>query len=390
MGLPKKIKKYIPLTESKTLLPRRRELRDQIEADGTFLPKSLLHADLDRGFLDFVRDELKCVVEGKTIPMIDILITTQNWAQFVETWDFQNIDKNSEPPFITVIRTPEVKYGNNPSIIYNIPNRKLYFYAKVPTWDGNKNGYDIYKIPQPVPVDITYTVAIICNRMREVNKFNQIVIEKFASLQAYQTIKGHYIPIKMNSITDESVMELEKRKYYIQKYEFTMNGFLIDEDQFEVSPAITRTFQIFETETKYKKNKYRSKIPPEPATYDLVFPITSDEVEELFNYTLNLNLTFTDNISSFQVYINGDYYGNDLDKIIWCFRWGRCYEFKVRHKKKVCVKQEYKNDNAIRNLILRILWVDKRVKDNTPNMRKEIGDDKDRLIAYYKDNYGAV
>jgi len=315
MGLPKKIKKYIPLTESKTLLPRRRELRDQIEADGTFLPKSLLHADLDRGFLDFVRDELKCVVEGKTIPMIDILITTQNWAQFVETWDFQNIDKNSEPPFITVIRTPEVKYGNNPSIIYNIPNRKLYFYAKVPTWDGNKNGYDIYKIPQPVPVDITYTVAIICNRMREVNKFNQIVIEKFASLQAYQTIKGHYIPIKMNSITDESVMELEKRKYYIQKYEFTMNGFLIDEDQFEVSPAITRTFQIFETETKYKKNKYRSKIPPEPATYDLVFPITSDEVEELFNYTLNLNLTFTDNISSFQVYINGDYYGNDLDKI---------------------------------------------------------------------------
>jgi hypothetical protein len=315
MGLPKKIKKYIPLTESKTLLPRRRELRDQIEVDGTFLPKSLLHADLDRGFLDFVRDELKCVVEGKTIPMIDILITTQNWAQFVETWDFQNIDKNSEPPFITVIRTPEVKYGNNPSIVYNIPNRRLYFYAKVPTWDGNKNGYDIYKIPQPVPVDITYTVAIICNRMREVNKFNQIVLEKFASLQAYQVIKGHYIPIKMNSITDESVMELEKRKYYIQKYEFTMNGFLIDEDQFEVSPAITRTFQIFETETKYKKNKYRGKVPPEPATFDFVFPTTSDEIEELFNYTLNLNLTFSDNISSFQVYINGDYYGGDLDQI---------------------------------------------------------------------------
>jgi hypothetical protein len=42
MGLPKKIKKYIPLTEEKTLLPRRRELRDQIEADGTFLPKSYM------------------------------------------------------------------------------------------------------------------------------------------------------------------------------------------------------------------------------------------------------------------------------------------------------------------------------------------------------------
>ena len=286
-----------------------------IEKDGTFLPKSLLHADLDRGFLDFVRDELTLVVEGKKVPMVDILITTQNWAQFVETWDFQNIDKNIEPPFVTVIRTPEVKYGNNPSIVYNIPNRKLYFYMKVPTWDGNKNGFDIYKIPQPVPVDITYTVAIICNRMRELNKFNQIVIEKFSSLQAYQNIKGHYIPIKMNNITDESVMDLEKRKYYIQKYEFTMMGFLIDEDQFEVSPAVTRTFQLFETETPYKKRKPRNSIPPEPITYDLIFPIGQNESEELFNYTLNLLLVETTNISEFQVYINGDYYGNTLDEI---------------------------------------------------------------------------
>ncbi len=54
MGLPKKIKKFLPLTESKTLLPRRRELVDKINKDGTYLPKSLLHADLDKGFLDFV------------------------------------------------------------------------------------------------------------------------------------------------------------------------------------------------------------------------------------------------------------------------------------------------------------------------------------------------
>ena len=286
-----------------------------IEEDGTFLPKSLLHADLDRGFLDFVRDQLTCVVEGKTIPMIDILITTQNWAQFTETWDFQNIDKNTEPPFITVIRNPEVKYGNNPAIVYNIPNRRLYTYAQVPTWDGNRNGYDIYKIPQPVPIDLSYSVAIICNRMREVNKFNQIIMEKFASLQAYQTIKGHYIPIKNTGMSDESVMDLEKRKYYIQKYEFTLCGFLIDEDQFEVSPAITRAFQIFETDTKYKKGKKKKVIPPEPAIIEFTIPVGQTSFEELFNYTLNLNFTSTENVESYQVYLNGDYYGQDLDKL---------------------------------------------------------------------------
>ncbi len=66
MGLPKKsnIKKNIPLTEEKTLLPRRYELLDKINKDGTYLPKSLLHADLDKGFLDFVKNELKTVIEG--------------------------------------------------------------------------------------------------------------------------------------------------------------------------------------------------------------------------------------------------------------------------------------------------------------------------------------
>ena len=233
MGLPSKIKKNIPLTESKTLLPRRYELLDKINKDGTYLPKSLLHADLDRGFLDFVRDDLKVVVEGKTIPTVDIIITTQNWSQFTETWNFQNIDKNSEPPFITTIRQPEVKFGTNPSVLYNIPNRRQYFYAQVPTFDGQRNGMDVYTIPQPVPVDITYSVKIICNRMRELNKLNQVILEKFASRQAYAVIKGHYIPIVMGGITDESVVDVEKRKYYIQSYEFTMLGFLIDEDEFE-------------------------------------------------------------------------------------------------------------------------------------------------------------
>ena len=130
MPLPPKIKKYLPLTESKILLERRRELVDKINKDGTYLPKSILHADLDGGFLDFVKEDLKLVVDGKVVPNVDILLTTQNWAQFTQTWDFQNVDKNVEPPFITVIRNPEVKYGTNPAVLYTIPNRRLYFYAQ--------------------------------------------------------------------------------------------------------------------------------------------------------------------------------------------------------------------------------------------------------------------
>jgi hypothetical protein len=314
MGLPSKIKKHIPLTEPKTLLPRRQELLDKINKDGTYLPKSLLHADLDRGFLDFVKNDLKVVVEGKTIPTVDILVTTQNWAQFTETWNFQNIDKNAEPPFITVVRVPEVKFGTNPALVYNIPNRRQYFYAQVPTWDGERNGMDIYTIPQPVPVDITYSVKIVCNRMRELNKLNQIIIEKFASRQAYAVIKGHYIPIIMGNITDESVMEVEKRKYYIQTYEFTMLGFLIDEDEFEVSPAITRVLQVVEFEKKTTRRNKKKPIENGPGSQAL-FLSGNTSLTQLFNYVVDIKIGDTINVQSFDVYINDDYYGSDLDLI---------------------------------------------------------------------------
>jgi len=314
MPLPK-IKKNIPLTQSKTLLPRRQELVDKINRDGTYLPKSILHADLDGGFLNFVKTDLKTVVDGKVIPMVDILVTTQNWSQFTETWNIQNIDKNVEPPFITVVRIPEVKFGTNPATLYNIPNRKQYFYAQVPTWDGQRHGADIYKIPQPVPVDITYNVKIVCNRMRELNSFNKNVIEMFASKQAYTVIKGHYIPIVMGNISDESVFDLEKRKYYVQSYEFILLGFLIDEDEFEVSPAISRVLQVVEFETQTTRKQPKKLSNPASTTLDVLFVVGNNIITQIFDYTVDLNLVETNNVESFEVFINNDYYGMDIEQI---------------------------------------------------------------------------
>ena len=315
MPLPKKIKKHIPLTESKTLLSRRQELVDKINKDGTFLPKSLLHADLDGGFLEFVKNELKTVIDGKVIPTIDILVTTQNWSQFTETWNLQNLDKNVEPPFITTVRVPEVKFGTNPAVLYNIPNRRQYFYAQVPTWNGQRNGMDIYKIPQPVPIDISYTVKIVCNRMREINEFNKNVIEKFASKQAYQVIKGHYIPIVMGNISDESVMELEKRKFYIQSYEFTLLGFLIDENEFEVSSAVSRVLQVVEFDTSTTKRRVKKDINIGGNEIDVLFVVGNNVNSQIFDYTTNIIIATPINVTSFDVYINNDYYGSDLTEI---------------------------------------------------------------------------
>jgi hypothetical protein len=317
MPLPRTVvKPTLPLVPKKVLSERREQLLEYIKEDGTYLPKSVLHADLDRGMLDFVKTELEVVTAGKVVPLLDIIITSQNWTQYLETWKFVDLDYNPSPPFITVVRTPEVKYGTNPSLQYTIPNRKQFYYASVPTWNGNEQGMDIYTIPQPVPVDINYQVKIICNRMRELNQLNKIVMQTFSSRQAYTFIKGQYVPIIMNNVSDESQMNMDSRKYYVQSYDFTMLGYLIDEEEFEVKPAIQRMTQLIEVDTSLRKQR-RGKYPENPDTFEMPFLFVSGNtiLNDIIDFTANMTLISTDNVDTFDVYINGDYYGSDLQRI---------------------------------------------------------------------------
>ena len=316
MGFPKQIKKNIELTPYRTLYPRRVELLDKINEHGTFLPKSILHADLDGGFLNFVKNDLRVVTEGNVIPTTDILITTQNWAQFTQTWNFQDLDKNVSPPFITVVRAPEIKYGSLPSLLWTIPNRKQFYYASVPSFDGDRINLDVYKIPQPVPVDIKYSVKIICNRMRELNALNKTILQKFSSRQAYTQSKGHYIPIIMDSVSDESVMDVEKRKYYIQSYDFTMMGFLMDEDEFEVKPGVERIFQLYEV-TEGNDNRKRKSPSDNPKNYNTTIEFVDEDVlvTKRFYDKVDLTLIKTNNVESYDVFVNDEYYGRNPIKI---------------------------------------------------------------------------
>jgi hypothetical protein len=175
---------------------------------------------------------------------------------------------------------------------------------------------DIYTIPQPVPVDINYSVKIICNRMRELNELNKIVMQKFSSRQAYTFIKGQYVPIILSNISDESQMSLESRKYYVQSYDFTMLGYLIDEDEFEVKPAIARVSQIMEIDTSSLKQR-RKKSPENPDEFlsNFYYVVGNNTLSDVVAYTTNLTWANSVNVESYDVYINEDYYGTDVQKI---------------------------------------------------------------------------
>jgi hypothetical protein len=316
MALPKKIKNYLPLIPEKVGRERRQQMLDDVTDHGTFLPKGVLHADLDKGMLEFVKDTLQLVVDEKTVPTVNKIITNQNWSQFVETWNFQDLDNNVSLPFIATVRMPEVKYGTFQGGAANIPNRRQFFYYTVPTWDGQRKGATVYKIPQPIPVDITFNVKLFCNRMRELNDFNKIVMQTFTSKQAYTQIKGHYIPITLESVGDESAKDLEKRKYYIANYTFIMKGLLIDEEEFQISPAISRQVTMFEVDTKTRGRRVTPQ-PPRPNNFDLNLTFVGGvtQLSEVYRYTVDLKIGEMDNVSSYSVFLNGNYVGDNLTTI---------------------------------------------------------------------------
>lgn len=304
MALPKQVKKDInpyPVVKNQewytagnpvTPIPKRREqLLEFIQEDGTFLPKSVLHEDLDSGLLDFVQQNFKMSLNGNEVPIIGQILTIQRWGEFTNTWKFVDGDKNITLPFIVAIRRPDVQFGSNPSLRYNIPDRRTFHYAKVPTWDGQRKGMDVYKIPQPVPVDLFYEIKIVCNRMRELNLFSKIMMQTFSSRQAYTFIKGHYVPIVLDGISDESqITDLEKRKYYQQSYTLNLQGFLIDEEEFEIKPAINRAITFIEPDIKTRRSARRfEEENPDEIEFIYSFKEGTFVVDHTFNYDVDFS-----------------------------------------------------------------------------------------------------
>jgi hypothetical protein len=118
----------------------------------------------------------------------------------------------------------------------------------------------------------------------------------------------------MDDLQDESVTEIEKRKYYIQSYNFTMMGFLIDENEFQIKPAISRTLALIETDQKTKRSKKPTNdlisLSNEKVTINFSVGVTS--YSQTYEYNSDLYMLGSYNISSYQIFVNGLLYGTNL------------------------------------------------------------------------------
>ena len=238
MGVPKNFSKSVNINLPSSNHERRLELwKDGWEASGTFVPKGVLYEDMDRDFIKLIEEDLSFSVGGEKVPTF--FLTIQRWAEFARTWKFTDKDRNVQMPFVTIVRNPDIQFGTNPVTQYTIPQKQRFDYMKVPNYDGDTVGYDIYKIPQPIAVNLTYQVRFFSYRMREINKFNKIIMQAFQSRQKHIKCNGHFFPVVLETIGDESTIDqFEQKRFYVQNFKRVVTVF---ETQPDILPGLNQT-----------------------------------------------------------------------------------------------------------------------------------------------------
>ena len=308
MAVPKNFRTNINIHPGKIGPERRQEILDGIADKGTFLPRGVSEEDMDETFVEFINNDLSITVDGEKVPVL--FLTIQRWSEFSKNWTFTDQYKDIQMPFITVVRQPDIQQGQNQAGLWNIPGNRTYTYMKVPTWDGIRKGMDLYKIPQPTAVDITYEVRIFTNRMRDLNRFNSLVQRKFQSRQYYINPKGHPMPVHLEGISDESnIDDFENRRFYVQQFEMKLLGYILDEDDFEVVPTLNRTYVFLELdEDKALQNViFDPIVRGNVVNYTIVFKPRS---EQKFSFIAKYNLVFNqltniENITNITILVNG-------------------------------------------------------------------------------------
>ena len=217
-----------------------------------YLPKKLLLEDLDAGVLEYLKSLNISMAnfENKEIAVPIIFLTQERWAEFQKNWKDLKDESGEEIslPFMS-IRRMSVKPGTSP-LKRTVPVKKKFTFLRVPTFDGNLASYDLYKIPQPVRVDIAYEMRFFTHYMQDTNvSYQKMIMDGFSDGQGYAAINGYSIPIMMEDPSEDNTVDdiSADRKFQII-FPLKVYGKLVDPSAFERVKTINK-IQINITES---------------------------------------------------------------------------------------------------------------------------------------------
>lgn len=292
---------------------RRRNFAKEILHKETELPKPLNYEDIDAAFEAFT-NEMVAKFNDEVFPVFT-LYSNQRFSEYSQTWEHDDEDGNPIQNFITVNRDSNPKPGSNQGELWNIPGDRYYTMLIKDVLDDNgTESYEIYSMKQPYAVDLTYRINFMTVTYEKINKFNNRINELFKARQCYIRPNGHFIPMVVEEVNDETTYSIDDRKFFLQSIGIKVSAYIINKSDFKVERKPKRIMMFMEGDTKrpsptvdideYENNslEYRS--------IDLTIGLESyhDKVEFEIDTDMNVTSIEKANIRNLRVFVNDTLY----------------------------------------------------------------------------------
>lgn len=284
--------------------------QNRILEKAPIFPKPLEYDDIDKAIFDFVDTLIPIVVDGKLIPTYT-LYSNQRFSEYTQMWEHSDENGNLYLNFKTVNREKNPSFGANQGGLWNIPGQRKYTLLQRQVLDDNNTeSYEIYTMKQPYAVDLKYTIGFITTTVDNLNKFNQKLNKLFSARQFYIRPNGHYVPMTLDEISDETSYSISDRKFYVQTATVKLMAYIIEPEDFEVKKYPKRNNIILEGDN-YKKNSPCVEVEEmenRTMNIDITFKPYHSKVSFVFDTEMTVNRVVTENARSVRIMINDTLY----------------------------------------------------------------------------------
>lgn len=232
---PKKTITKVKLTDDTVYgKDRHRSYPKTILQDAPIFPKPLEYEDIDNAMFNFVDEYIPMVIKGKSTPTFT-LYSNQRFSEYSQSWEHTDEDGNLLMNFKTISRENNPKPGANQGGYWNIPGNKRHtLLIRDVLEDNGEEAYEIYSMGQPFAVDLTYRISIITDLFENINAFNQKINDLFKARQCYIRPNGHFLPVTLEEINDNTEYTISERKFYNQTVTVKVMAYIISADDFKI------------------------------------------------------------------------------------------------------------------------------------------------------------
>lgn len=307
-------KNIIKLRRSVVGKERRENLVKEVLQDAAPLPQPLEYENIDKEFERWVSEDLDISFEEQKLPTY-LMLSNQRFSEYLQSW--QNVDdkKNLILNFKTITRENNPKAGTIVGDTRNIPGDIDFLINRVFSVDRHGNRYYTdYRMKQPMSVDLIYTVSIFTNKYQLLNEFNLMMNEKFKAIDCYIRPNGHFIPMKLTDISDESEYNIDDRRYYSQSYVITVMAYLIPKNSFRVIEQPMLKLECFDGEVLSRPKTIVEETecdenynPYEYQPIEIITVLHPENSKHTFKIDCDSEITAITmkNVRFFDLYING-------------------------------------------------------------------------------------